>query len=139
MWNGRYIKGIAQTQGNQNGPVQILDTWSETNKDSNIPSYTFTDPQKNHQAGGGDQGNSESGSSANLQKGDYLAIREVTLSYTYDKPLLGDMIKNVRLYLTGSNLHYFTAYNGSSPEYGASMMGAYPLPKTFTFGLNVTF
>ncbi|WP_298630462.1 TonB-dependent receptor [uncultured Porphyromonas sp.] len=139
MWNGRYIKGIAQTQGNQNGPVQILDTWSETNKDSNIPSYTFVDPQKNHQAGGGDQGSIDSGSSANLQKGDYLAIREVTLSYTYDKPLLGDMIKNVRLYLTGSNLHYFTAYNGSSPEYGASMMGAYPLPKTFTFGLNVTF
>lgn len=139
MWNGRYIKGIAQTQGNQNGPTAILDTWSEANPNSDIPSYTFTDPQKNHMAGGSDQGDQVNGSSANIQKGDYLAIREVTLSYTYNKPFLGDVVKSARLYLTGSNLHYFTKYDGSSPEQGASMSGAYPLPKTFTLGVNLTF
>lgn len=139
LWNGRYIKGIAQTQGNQNGPSDILNTWSEENPDAALPSFTFTDPQKNFMAAGGDQGSQWSGSSANLQKGDYLSLREITLSYSYDKPFLNNVIKNARVYLTGANLYYFTAYNGDLPEVGVWSAASYPLPRTFTLGFNLTF
>lgn len=138
--NGRRMKGLAQTQGNQNGPVEIKDTWSPTNPDSNIPRYGFTDPQKNHLAAGSDQGDFVNSSTRTLEKGDYLALREVTLSYTLGKPIFNKLIKDARFYITGANLHYFTKYSGSIPEEArGSDTGRYPLPKTFTLGLNLTF
>ncbi len=141
--NGRRIKGLCQTQGNQNGPIEILDTWSPDNPTSDVPRYDFTDQQRNHRAGGWDEGSFSNGSSRNLERGDYLAIREVTFSYNLNKPILNKLVKGVRLYLTGSNLHYFTKYSGSMPEesketYGVDR-GRYPLPRTLTFGANLTF
>lgn len=139
--NGRRVKGLAQTQGNQNGPLEIRDSWTPDNPHSNIPRFCFTDQQKNHQAAGGDQGGYSSSSSRLLEKGNYLALREVTLSYTWDKPFLNEYVKGAKLYLTGSNLHYFTDYSGSTPEEnpGGADTGRYPLPKTVTFGINLIF
>lgn len=138
--NGRRVKGLAQTQGNQNGPLEIRDSWTPENPTSNIPRYDLVDPQNNHKAAGSDQGDMTNGSSRNIEKGDYLALREVTLSYTLNKHLFNGFLKNARLYLTGSNLHYFTKYSGSIPEENVgSDTGRYPLPKTFTLGVNLTF
>ncbi len=138
--NGRRIKGLAQTQGNQNGPVEIANSWTPENPNTDVPRYDFTDQQKNHRAGGWDQGDYSSSSSRTLEKGDYLAIREVTLSYNLNKPFLNNLVKGMRLYLTGSNLHYFTGYSGSLPEEShGTDLGRYPLPRTFTFGANLTF
>lgn len=69
--NGRRIKGIAQTQGNQNGPIEIRDSWTPENTTSNIPRFDLVDQQRNHLAGGGDQGSLTSGSSRLWEKGDY--------------------------------------------------------------------
>jgi len=77
--NGRRVKGIAQTQGNQNGPAEIADTWTPDNPDSDIPIFTLVDRQRNHLAAGYDQGSMDQSSSRIWEKGDYLALREVTL------------------------------------------------------------
>lgn len=141
LYNGRRIKGIAQTQGNQNGPVEILNSWSPDNAQSNMARYDFTDQQKNHLAGGGDQGGMAGSSSYFLEKGDYFALREITLSYDLKKPLFGGFVKGARFYATGANLHYFTGFSGTTPEVaaGGNDTGRYPLAKTFTLGLNLTF
>jgi TonB-linked SusC/RagA family outer membrane protein len=74
------------------------------------------------------------------EKGNYLAIREVTLSYELPKPILAKtFIKSLRLSISGKNLHYFTHYDGLNPEYGGRDYGRYPIPRTFLFGLNLTF
>lgn len=148
--NGRRVKGIAQTQGNQNGPVEIRNSWTPQNPTSDIPRFDLDDRQKNHLAGGGDQGSLHSSSAMYWEKGDYLALREVTLSYDLNGSLVNNVFKSARVYVTGANLFYFTAYGGSTPEDASanksylgivqgSERGRYPLPQTITFGINLTF
>ncbi len=139
--NGRRVKGIAQTQGNQNGPAEIADSWTTENPTAEVPIFTLVDRQRNHLAGGGDQGSMTSSSSRMWEKGNYLALREVTLSYDLDGKIANNLFQNVRLYLSGSNLAYFNGFSGSSPEESSSGLdtGRFPLPRTYTLGLNVTF
>jgi hypothetical protein len=49
------------------------------------------------------------------------------------------VIKQLSVYITGSNLHYFKSMSGDTPEFGGVQYGAFPLPKTVTIGLNLTF
>lgn len=139
--NGRRVKGIAQTQGNQNGPVEIADTWTSDNPTSNIPIFTLVDKQGNHLAAGGDQGSMSNSSSRMWEKGDYFALREVTLSYDLNGKVTNNIFKNVRIYVSGSNLAYLNAFSGSTPEESSSGIdsGRFPLPRTYTLGLNVKF
>jgi len=139
--NGRRVKGIAQTQGNQNGPLEIRDSWTPENPTSNVPIFTLVDRQRNHLAAGGDQGSMNSSSSRMWEKGDYLALREVTLSYDLQGKHVKNVFDNMRLYLTGANLAYFNDFTGSSPEESGDGIdyGRFPLPRTITFGVNVTF
>ncbi|MCW0483898.1 SusC/RagA family TonB-linked outer membrane protein [Gaoshiqia sediminis] len=139
--NGRRVKGISQTQGNQNGPLEIRDSWTPENPTSDVPIFTLVDRQRNHLAAGGDQGSMDHSSSRMWEKGDYLALREVTLSYDLSGKVVKDLFQNMRLYVTGSNLAYFNDFSGSSPEESGDGidMGRFPLPRTVTFGVNVTF
>jgi hypothetical protein len=83
----------------------------------------------------------DNSSSRMWEKGDYLALRELTLSYDLNGKIANNIFENMKLYVTGSNLAYFNGFSGSSPEESNSGIdsGRFPLPRTFTFGLNVTF
>ena len=58
-------------------------------------------------------------------------------------------MQNVRIYLTGYNLFYWTNYSGADPEVDTSSKknamtpgidyAAYPKSRTFAGGINVTF
>lgn len=122
-------KGLAQTQGSLNSTVDVLDTWSPKNTDAKYARYVFVDPQKNHIRN----------NSVYWEKGDYICIREVTLSYNFGKTLFHKYINSLRLYITASNLKYFKAYSGVAPEKGGTDIGRYQLPRTYTFGLNISF
>lgn len=79
------------------------------------------------------------------EKGDFLAIREVTLSYQLPQSWLSRLnIEKVVVYFSGHNLHYFTAVNGVAPERGTGSTyntdySPYPSAKKYAFGLKVTF
>src|SRR5690606_40393762 len=74
------------------------------------------------------------------EKGDYLTLREVTLSYSLPTQLLNSVnIDNLSINITGNNLHYFTKYKGLNPEFGGQDYGRYPIPRNFIFGINITF
>ncbi|MBI0398743.1 SusC/RagA family TonB-linked outer membrane protein [Cyclobacterium marinum] len=74
------------------------------------------------------------------ESGDYLAIRELSISYNLPQSLLTPVhLQNVRLSVTGNNLYYFTKYQGLNPEFGGRDYGRYPIPRNFIFGLNITF
>lgn len=127
-------KGIAQTQGNLNQDALVLQSWTPENTDTDIPRFVFTDVQGNFFRGG--EGNINSNF---WEKADYLALREVTLSYDVPTAAFDDKIQALSLYLTGSNLHYFKSYSGDSPEEGGYQYGEFPMPVTLTLGLNLTF
>lgn len=129
-------RGISQVQGNMNWTSEIKETWTPENPTSTIPRYDFTDPRGNHKAQG--EGLSTS-SSRYWEKGDYLALREITLSYNLSGSRVNDRFKEIRFFLTGANLAYFTKFTGYMPEIGGWNDGRFPVAKTYTLGVNVTF
>jgi len=145
VWNHIRAKGYGQTQGNLNQPIEVLDSWTPTNTDTDWPRMVFVNAAKNVWRGneGADFKDSNSlqnaGNDQFWEKGDYLALREVTLSYNVPAEYFNDVIQRLNIYVTGSNLHYFKSMSGDTPEIGGVQYGAFPLPKTITLGLNVTF
>ncbi|MFA8437172.1 MAG: SusC/RagA family TonB-linked outer membrane protein [Marinifilaceae bacterium] len=82
-----------------------------------------------------------------LEDGSYLRIRNVQLGYTLPKALTQKIsLSRLRAYISVTDLYTFTDYSGFTPDIGGGNvlangvdMGTYPLPTTFTFGLNLTF
>jgi len=74
------------------------------------------------------------------EKGNFLCLREVTLSYSIPPRVLKRVkLSGLRLNVTGSNLYYFTKYTGMNPEEGGLDQGRYPMPRNLTFGAIVSF
>lgn len=79
-----------------------------------------------------------------LEKGDFLKIDNVTLGYTFD--LKSKYIKYLRVYGNITNLATISGYKGLSPdinvtglEAGIDRRGAYPITRTYSLGVNVSF
>jgi TonB-linked SusC/RagA family outer membrane protein len=77
-----------------------------------------------------------------IEKGDYVKIDNITLSYTI--PSLNKVIKNLKLYMGCNNVALFTKFRGGDPEM-AGISGAnqgiyykenYPFTRIFVLGLK---
>ena len=137
--NNENLRGLSQVQGSQNGTKDILDTWTPANQTATLPMFYWANQGRNFATDA--SGNNPP---ANMwEKGDYVMLREITLSYALTPNLLQNVLRNkikgLNVFLTGSNLYYFTKYNGTFPEVGGFDNGRYPLPKRLTFGAQVTF
>ncbi len=150
---------LARTLGNFNGTFNYFDiqktAWSPTNTETDIPKVYYADQtaapsgKKNYtRINAASTLLINSNNSHYYEKGDYLACREVTLSYDVPKNFLSKtkFISNVRLYLSGSNLFYITKFTGPTPEppvasgaISGMYLGTYPTPKSFVFGIDVSF
>ncbi|WP_209329699.1 SusC/RagA family TonB-linked outer membrane protein [Lunatimonas salinarum] len=85
-------------------------------------------------------GTATTGNSVFFESGDFLCVRELTLSYAVPMEIVKKLrLNGVRFNFTGNNLHYFTAYKGLNPEEGGRDDGRYAVPKNYNFGVNVTF
>lgn len=81
-----------------------------------------------------------------VEDASYVRLRGITLGYNFAGNSLKKMgLNNVRLYLSGNNLHVWTKYSGLDPEVNFNnplLSGldrlAYPRARTFIFGVNVT-
>ena len=82
-----------------------------------------------------------------LERGDYLNFEYLTLGYNFDVKDAG-WIKRVRLTASVNNLFTITAYSGLSPLINNSTVGSdlgvddkrfYPMTRTYSLGLNLTF
>lgn len=73
----------------------------------------------------------------------YLRLKNLELGYNFtDRLIKSDFISNMRIYLSAQNLLTLTRYKGFDPERAgveATNIYSYPLVKTFTLGLNLTF
>jgi TonB-linked SusC/RagA family outer membrane protein len=85
-------------------------------------------------------GTANRGNSKYQESGDFLCIREVTLSYNVTAKILKKLkMSTLRFNITGNNLHYFTKYLGLNPEEGGKDDGRYAMPKNIMFGLTTSF
>jgi TonB-linked SusC/RagA family outer membrane protein len=79
--------------------------------------------------------------------GDYLAVKNITLGYTFGQKTLR-YIKGIRVYGSVQNAFMFTKYTGQNPEVNDTKdnqtqagldNGSYPVPVVFLVGANVNF
>ncbi len=121
-----------------NGETVLLDRWTPTNTDTDVPRAVSGDPNRNARA-----------SDRFIDDGDYLRIKNVTLGYTFNT-LDQSWLSNLRVYLSAQNLLTFTNYEGYDPEVsvfqGADFnnsfgidLGQLPQARIFTFGIQAGF
>ena len=78
-----------------------------------------------------------------LQNAAYMRLKNLQLGYTFPKSLIQKAgIQNLRIFISGENLFTITSLSDIfDPETlsGGYMGSAYPLSRTWSCGLNVTF
>ncbi len=121
--------------GNTNRGAEILNAWTPTNTNTNIPALSLTDDN-----------NESRFSTYYVENGSYMKMKYLKLSYSLPKNLIGKIgASNLDVYGQVENVFTITDYTGLDPEllpgeYGARIdNGAYPRPRTFTLGLNLQF
>lgn len=120
---------------NNNQLTTVADRYTAVNTTGNIPRY--------NQWHDGNRRISD----RYVEDGSYLRIQNVSLGYNIPKFLLNKVkINNAKVYFSAQNLYTFTNYTGYDPELGAinnnvRLMnidnGHYPIPRSFTMGLNL--
>lgn len=122
---------LACAQGTYNTTTDVYDTWSEENPNAKYPRYAYADLLTN--------ANYARNSTMFAYKGNYLAIRELSLTYSLPELWAKKVFcQKVDVSITGQNLGYITSANVATPEVSNAGSG-YALPRTLLFGLNVTF
>ena len=80
------------------------------------------------------------GSTFWLTKGDYFKIKNVELAYTLPTSLLHFInSEEIRLFVRGTNLLTLSGIKDIDPESPSSGVTSYPLNRTFTAGVSLTF
>lgn len=80
-------------------------------------------------------------SSRLVQSGSFLRMKNITLNYAFPKAWISKVgLSSLDFYISGENLLTMTGYKGADPETpGTGYDETYPLAKSFTIGLNVSF
>jgi hypothetical protein len=75
------------------------------------------------------------------EKGDFLALREITLTYDVPTAILKKArITGLNIYASVYNVGYITGYQGLNPEvYSGFDPGGYPRPRQYSLGANLKF
>ncbi len=76
-----------------------------------------------------------------LQNAAYLRVKNIQIGYNIPARTISRLgLKNIRFYLSGDNLATFTKLQKSiDPELAVGDAKIYPMQRTLSFGLNVTF
>ena len=111
-----------------NKGVRVLDAWSPSNPDSNIPALTTSDTNNEGRV-----------SSYYIENGSYAKLRTIQLGYNLPKQVVSKLyLDRIRLYASAQNLitiksSKFTGVDPENPGFN------YPIPLNLTFGVNVSF
>jgi hypothetical protein len=147
--NGFRGKANGSSRNNNQALTDVIgdQIWKEQGDQASIPRYTvqsdFDYNFKNHNRANNGIGNEGTASNNSLyyKKGDYLAFREISLSYNLQlEALKKASIQSIDLFAGVFNLGYLTKYDGLSPEVFTGVdPGLYPRPRQYNFGVKVNF
>jgi len=123
-----------------NNSVEVYETaWREAGDVTNIPRPVFNDNVSNGSA---------MPITENVEKGDYLKVRNFSAGYTFKDLPASVGIQSIRIYAQMFNAFVFTKYTGSDPEVSTNGdtnltpgidRNSAPQARTYTFGLNLSF
>jgi TonB-linked SusC/RagA family outer membrane protein len=125
----------------QNNTEEIKNRWTTPGQETDIQKLVLRDVV------------SGMASTRWLEKGDFLRVRQLSLGYNFQQGVLNTLhLNNLRAYVLVQNVYNFTGYRGLDPEVnsnttstsGTTQNVAYgvdgrslPVPRSFTFGLNL--
>lgn len=124
-----------------NNSVEVYETaWKKPGDITNIPKPIMGDNVSN---------GSSFPISENVEKGDYLKVRNISLGYSFKNIWPGVLnIERIRVYGQVFNPFVFTNYSGSDPEVSTNTdsnlapgidRNSAPQARTYSFGVNVSF
>ncbi|GHU69326.1 SusC/RagA family TonB-linked outer membrane protein [Bacteroidia bacterium] len=127
----RYLESDGN-QMNNNQVITAMNYWKN-------PGDTGVNPKP---VAGNSTNSYSFGSTRFLQKGDYLRVKDITLSYTFPKKLLDKAkIGGAKVYVSAQNIYTFHDVDWWDPERGIDGIGygVYPMTKAFVGGLELSF
>ena len=120
---------------NGNRHADVLDSWTSSNTDTDMPALSETISNAETQP-----------NSWFVEDASYVKLRTIQIGYTLPSSATSKLgISNARIYVSGNNLLTLSGYSGMDPEVGGSPLnlgvdsGEYPQAVVTTLGLNVTF
>ena len=128
-------------QGNTvwNQSKALVNRWRYSGQETSIPRLMSTTNTE-------EWVNNERFSDRWIESTDFIKLRNVSLSYTYDKSLW-NFIQGATIYVSGENLLTFTKYLGLDPEFSYSYSnlmqgvdyGKLNAPRSVKIGVNLKF
>lgn len=128
---------------NGNLSTNVANSWRPDNQNTDMPRFSKLDGTDNKLAY----------TDRWLEDGSYVRLKTIDVGYTFPKQWLQKaMIQNLRLYVSMENLLTLTKYKGYTPDLGESSstgvsynvfsrgidQGRYPIPRTFSFGIQLS-
>ena len=120
-----------------NMPAWMMDRWNGEGTSNKYPRLVPDATDRNN--------NWKNASDLYIHDGSFLRVKNVQIGYTLPQNITRKAsVDRLRLWVGAENLFTFTKYQGFDPEIGASQMGVsilgnYPLARTFNCGIGVTF
>ncbi len=122
--------------GTTNMSVDMLNAWTPENTNTNIPRVSYKP--------NGDITN-DLFSQRMLQNGSYWKLANVELGYNFKDSWFNGVVSGVRVYASAQNLYTLTGYKGYNIDFAGGTWTpgynycSYPTPRTFMFGLRMSF
>lgn len=124
-------------QNGFNHPKRVLDAWSPTNPNSNIPALSLINPNDELRT-----------STYFMESGSYLKLRNLQVGYTLSQKVSSSIgMEKLHIYVLAENIVSLkkwwgkNAFTGPDPETpgGSSYNNPYVRPQTFKIGVDVSF
>lgn len=138
IFNGLKLGGIFMQGTGYNNSTDILNRWTPTNTNTDVPRVTIKDVNSNRTY-----------STLYIEDGSFLRMKYLTFGYTFNDRLIGKGISKLRAFVTFQNLITITKYSGFDPEVGSDVgssanmygvdRGVYPQAKAYIIGVNFNF
>ena len=125
-----FMHGGMQDQLGRNWHQDILNSWTETNRNTDVPRVNSNDQY------------ASSTSDRFLISSDYFAINNITLGYSLPRKITNLLkIRSLRVYGAADNLALFTARKGLDPRmsYTSVTTSTYTALRSVSAGIKVTF
>ena len=131
IYNYQYTRCFQTSMGNCNWNLvnDVKQCWSQPGDKTKYARFTANDPDWGNR-------NFSRMSDVFVEKGDYLCIRDISLSYKLPVRWTSRLgMKDVTLTVSGNTLYYWTAVHGVSPE-AATTGGLYNSASTYATGFS---
>ncbi len=125
-------------QSFQNNGTEILNRWTTPGQITDVPKLYYGQAANINQTA--------SSLSRFVEKGDYIRLQNVVLSYTFDNALVDKRtrgyLKSAKFFVQGQNLYVWTKYKGADPD-NISTLGldaaVSPQVRNISMGFSVGF